>query len=293
MRLHLIDGTYELFRAHFSKRPEHRGRGGTDVKATIGVLYSLLALLDDPDERATHVAVAFDNPVRSFRNDMFDGYKTEAGVPQDLLAQFDLVERAVRAIGVTVWSMDQWEADDALATAAGRFAGAVEQVRILTPDKDLGQCLRGSTVVQVDRMRKKLIDEDGLRALRGVGPQSIPDYLALVGDTADGIPGLSGFGERSTSLLLGEYVHLEHIPADAAAWKPKVRGAAVLAQTLHENMTAALLYRKLATLVTTVPLKESLADLEWKGALRSELYSVCDELGAPTGLGERPKRFRD
>ncbi len=206
-RLHLVDGTYELFRAFFSKRPPHVGARGRDVKATVGVVSSMFALLGDASERVTHVAAAFDNPVRSFRNDLFDGYKTGDGVPEELLAQFDRVEEAMRAMGVTVWSMDRWEADDALATGATRWADAdeIEQVRILTPDKDLGQCLRGQKIVQVDRLRGKLIDEDVLLATRGIRPASIPDWLALVGDTADGIPGLQGFGEKTAAALLRRY----------------------------------------------------------------------------------------
>jgi hypothetical protein len=197
MRLHLVDGTYELFRAHFSRRPAHQAPDGTALKATVGLVSSMLALLSDPAERPTHLAVAFDNPIRSFRNDLFDGYKTEEGVPEELLSQFDLAELATRALGIVVWSMSEFEADDALATGAARFAPEVEQVRILTPDKDLGQCVRGDRIVQVDRMRAKLIDEPALRALRGIGPESIPDWLALVGDSADGYPGLRGFGRRA------------------------------------------------------------------------------------------------
>src|SRR5438270_4284858 len=190
MRLHLVDGTYELFRAYYSKRPPHRAPDGTDKKATVALASAMLALLHDEGEAVTHVAVAFDNPIRSFRNDLFDGYKTEEGVPAGLLAQFDSAEEAVRALGIAVWSMRELEADDALATGAARFGAEMEQVRILTPDKDLGQCLRGSHVVQVDWRAKLVLDEDGLRHRRGVGPTSIPDLLALTGDDADGIPGL-------------------------------------------------------------------------------------------------------
>src|SRR6476659_8887858 len=167
MRLHLVDGTYELFRAHFSKRPDHATPDGTNGKATLGLVSSLLQLVADPKERVTHLAVAFDNPIRSFRNQLFAGYKTEEGVEPELLAQFDGAEAAVRALGITVWSMDRWEADDALATAAARFSSEVEQVRILTPDKDLGQCVVGTRVVQVDRMRDKLYDEETIVAVRG------------------------------------------------------------------------------------------------------------------------------
>ena len=211
-RLHLVDGTYELFRAHFSKRPPHKAPNGSDVKATLGVVSSLLALLQTPEEEASHLAVAFDNPIRSFRNRLFAGYKTEEGVPPELLEQFDLVEEGVAAAGITVWSMKDFEADDALATGAAKFKDQVEQVRILTPDKDLGQCIEGANVVQVDRRQEKVTDEAAFRAARGFAPRSIPDWLALVGDTADGIPGLKGFGEKTAAALLAKYPHLEDLP---------------------------------------------------------------------------------
>jgi 5'-3' exonuclease len=264
MRLHLVDGTFELFRAHFSKRPARLSPDGRDVKATLGLAESLRALLHDPREAVTHVAVAFDNPIRSFRNDLFAGYKTEEGVPPELLAQLDAAEEAVRALGVTVWSMRDFEADDALATAATRFRDQVEQVRILTPDKDLGQCLSGRRVVQVDRIRGREIDEEALRARRGIGPESIPDFLALVGDAADGIPGLPGFGEKTAAALLARHVHLEAVPDDPALWPAGIRGAAQKASALASGRHAALLYRRLATLVRDVPLPESLEDLRWR-----------------------------
>jgi 5'-3' exonuclease len=291
MRLHLVDGTYELFRAHFSKRPDQIDPRGRDVKATAGVASSILALLEDPDEQVTHIAVAFDNPVRSFRNELYGGYKTEEGVAAELLAQFDRVEEATRAIGVVVWSMDRWEADDALATGAARWGAEVDQVRILTPDKDLGQCIRGERVVQVDRMRKKLIDETGLLAVRGVLPESIPDYLALVGDTADGIPGIKGFGEKTAAALLREYVHVERIPQNARDWKVNVRGAAALAPLLAASRDEVLLYRTLATLVTDVPLTESLDDLRWRGVPRAAFNAWCDELGLSDAMRARPTRY--
>jgi 5'-3' exonuclease len=291
MRVHLVDGTFELFRAHFSPRPGHLGPTGEDLKATVGVIGSLLSLLADRDEGVTHVAVAFDNPVRSFRNTLFEGYKTEAGVPLELLAQFDGVEQAVAALGVVVWSMDRWEADDALATGAARFRDVVSQVRILTPDKDLGQCVRGDRVVQVDRMRGKLIDETTLRETRGFGPASIPDMLALVGDTADGIPGIPGFGAKSTALVLGRYEHIEAIPTLARDWDVDVRGAKRLASNLAERRGDALLYRELATLIEDVPLAESLDDLKWRGAPRSVWEAWCRNVGRPEWSG-RPSAFR-
>ena len=277
VRVHLVDGTFELFRAHFSPRPGH-SVGGVDLKATAGVVFSMLALLSDPDEKATHVAIAFDNPIVSFRNDLFGGYKTDEGVPPELRAQFDLVEEAMRALGIVVWSMDRWEADDALATGALRFADDVEQVRILTPDKDLGQVVRGTKIIQVDRIRRKLIDEDGVRAARGVPPASVPDLLGLVGDTSDGIPGLDGFGPKSAATLLSRYGTIEAIPDDASAWDVKVTGAPRLAATLAANRDEALLYKKLATLVHDVPLPETLGDLEYKGTPRGPWETLVKKL---------------
>ena len=280
MRLHLVDGTFELFRAHFSKRPGHLAPDGREVKATLGIASSLVALLHDPSERVTHVAVAFDNPIRSFRNELFEGYKGDEGVPAELRAQFDLAEEAVRALGVVVWSMREYEADDALATAALRFRDAVEQVRILTPDKDLGQCLVGARVVQVDRIRGKVIDEAALLERRGIRPESVPDFLALVGDDADGIPGIPGFGEKTAAALLARHVHLEAIPTDAARWPPSIRGPAALAAALATRWQDALRYRQLATLLTDVPLAEPLEALRWRGLPEAPLAALCGELGA-------------
>jgi 5'-3' exonuclease len=291
MRLHLVDGTYELYRAHYAPRPEHRAPGGWDAKATVGVVSSLLALLHDRDEDVSHLAVAFDNPIRSFRNDLFADYKSDEGVPPELRAQFDTVEAAVRALGVVVWSMAEHEADDGLASGARRFADEVDQVRILTPDKDLGQCLRGERVVQIDRRQKKLTTESSFEAARGFSPASIPDFLALTGDTPDGIPGLRGFGEKSAGLLLGAYQHLERIPRYAVAWTVKPRAALALADTLAEHRDEALLYRTLATLVDTVPLSESLEDLRFTGVPRAGWERWCDELGVTT-LKTAPRRWR-
>jgi len=294
MRVHLVDGTFELFRAHFSKRPDHVAPAGWPAKATVGLAASLLGLLHDEREAVTHVAVAFDNPIRSFRNDLWPGYKTDEGVPPELLAQFDAAEEATRALGVTVWSMREFEADDALATGAARFRDAVEQVRILTPDKDLGQCLEGRRVVQVDRIRNREIDEEALLGRRGIRPESVPDYLALVGDDADGIPGLPGFGEKTTSALLARYLHLEDIPDDPARWPTGIRGAAQLAHTLKKGRELATLYRRLATLVRDVPLSASLDDLRWPGIPRARFEAWCADLGARALLGPleaRPTRW--
>jgi len=289
-RLHLIDGTYELFRAHFAPRPEHRAPEGWDAKATVGVVASMLALLNDPHEDVTHIAVAFDNPIRSFRNDLFPDYKSDEGVPPELRAQFDSVEEGVAAIGVAVWSMNEYEADDGLASGARRFAEEVDQVRIMTPDKDLGQCIVGDRVVQIDRRQNKLTNETAFRALRGFGPRSMPDYLALTGDTADGIPGLAGFGEKSASLIIGAYGCLENIPAAASAWSVRPRGAAQLAATLVAGREAAMLYRKLATLVDTVPCAQSLDEVRFRGVPRERFEAWCDRLGART-LRTMPRRW--
>jgi 5'-3' exonuclease len=290
VRLHVVDGTYELFRAHYAPRPDHRAPAGWDAKATVGVVSSLLALLHDPTEAVTHLAVAFDNPIRSFRNDLFAGYKSDEGVPPELHAQFDTVEEGVRAIGVVVWSMREHEADDAMASAARRFGGEVEQVRLMTPDKDLAQCLRGDRVVQIDRRQQKTTDEAAFRARRGFGPASVPDFLALTGDTADGIPGLAGFGEKSAATLLGAYEHIERIPRHALDWTVKPRGAPQLAATLAAHRDEALLYRRLATLVDTVPLPESLDDLRHRGVPRAAFEAWCDTVGANT-LRAVPRRF--
>ncbi len=290
MRLHLVDGTYELFRAHFSRRPPH-DHGGADLKATVGLAAAMLALLHDEEERVSHVAIAFDNPIRSVRNDWFDGYKTEEGVPAELLAQFDLAEEAARALGMVVWSMDRYEADDALATGAARFRDGVEQVRVLTPDKDLGQALAGQRVVLVDRARKRVIDEAEFFARRGVRPASVPDWLALMGDAADGIPGLPGFGEKTAAALLRAFDHIEGIPDDPLAWPPAVRHAERLAATLAAERPQALLYRKLATLFEDVPLVERLEDLAWRGVPQPAFEAWCDRVGAPSDVRQRPTRW--
>ena len=294
MRVHLVDGTFELFRAHYGKRPPHSSPQGKDLKATVGVVSSLINLLQEASEKATHVAVAFDNPITSFRNDLFGGYKTDEGIDPALRAQFDDVEQAVAALGVVVWRMKEFEADDALASAALRFAKdpKVEQVRILTPDKDLGQVLSGTRIVQVDRIRQKVITEETLWADKHLRPASIPDFLALVGDTADGIPGLEGWGEKSTSEVLAVHPHLEDIPDLAATWKVKPRSADKLAAVLAGSRIDALLYRKLATLRDDVPLKESLEQLEWKGAPKALWMKWCESVGS-TSLAMRPARFID
>jgi 5'-3' exonuclease len=291
VRLHLIDGTYELYRAHYAPRPDHRAPSGKDAKATVGIVESLLSLLHDSDEAVTHIAVAFDNPIRSFRNDLYLPYKSDEGVPPELRSQFDAAEDSVRAIGITAWSMREYEADDGLATGARKFRDQVDQVRIMTPDKDLGQCIQGDRVIQVDRRQKKVTNESAFRAARGFGPNSMADFLALTGDSADGFPGLPGFGKKTASMLIGAYERIEQIPADVSQWSVKPRGAPQLAATLVEHRDEALLYRKLATLIDTVPLTESLEDLKFKGVPRERFERWCDELGVQR-LKTVPKRWQ-
>ena len=286
-RVHLVDATYELFRAYFAV-PSSRARDGREVGATRGVLSTLLALCQN--EGATHVACATDHVIRSFRNELYAGYKTEAGVPEDLLSQFGLVEEAMQALGLVVWAMVEFEADDALAAGAARFVDQAEQVVIASPDKDLAQCVRGQRVVMLDRRRKTVLDEEGVRAKFGVLPSSIPDWLALVGDSADGYPGLPGWGERSAAAVLSRFGTIEAIPAAASAWSVPVRGAERLASTLAERREEALLYKRLATLRVDVPLRESLADLEWRGA-RPELRDLCERIGF-TDFPARVRRWR-
>jgi 5'-3' exonuclease len=289
-RLHVVDGTFELFRAHFSRRPSHVHEG-RDLKATVGFARSMIDLLQAEDEAVSHIAVAFDNPIRSVRNDWFDGYKTDEGVPSELLEQFDLVEDAARALGMIVWSMDRYEADDAMATAAARWSERVAQVRLLTPDKDLGQAIRGERVVMVDRIRGVVIDEAALWQKRGIRPDSVPDWLALVGDSADGIPGLTGFGEKTAATLLRAFGHLEGIPLDPKRWPTPIRQADRLVAILREQMPQALLYRKLATLMVDLSLPERFEDLAWTGVPRGPFEAWCERVATPD-LRERPTRFR-
>jgi 5'-3' exonuclease len=238
----------------------------------------------------THLGAATDHVIRSFRNDLYADYKTEEGVPEDLLAQFPLAERALETIGVVVWPMEEFEADDALATAAERFADDVEEVVICTPDKDLAQCVIGTRIVQRDRRRRITYDEDGVREKFGVSPVSIPDWLALVGDSSDGYPGLPGWGEKSASTLLARWQHIEHIPPDPKQWEVQVRGADRLAATLRDRMSDAMLFRRLATLRRDVPLPQSLEGLRWKGVPREPWLALCDELGFESQK-DRPHRW--
>ena len=288
MKVHLVDGTFELFRAFFGAPPAHDA-GGRPVGAVRGLLATLVSLLREPG--VTHLACAFDHVIESFRNELFAGYKTGEGVDPDLLAQFDPAERAVAALGIVVWPMVEFETDDALATAAARLRDApgVEQVVICSPDKDLSQCVIGRRVICRDRLRGLDRDEAGVVAKFGVPPGSIPDWLALVGDSADGIPGIPGWGEKSAAKVLARYGRLEAIPDDAARWEVDVRGRERLAASLRERREEAALYRRLATLRTDVPLVEGLADLEWRGARRRDLEALCREIGYGELLARVPR----
>jgi 5'-3' exonuclease len=280
MNIHLVDGTYELFRNHFGAPPK-KSPDGREVGATLGLVRSLLMLLTSPG--VTHVGVAFDHVIESFRNDLYPGYKTGEGVDPNLRAQFPLAEEAVSALGVVVWPMVEFEADDALGTAAKRFSKtkSVEQILICSPDKDLAQLVSGSKIVCWDRRREIIIDEAGVIEKYGVPPQSIPDWLALVGDSADGYPGIPGWGAKSASVVLSHYGHMEKIPDDPAKWQVSSISsgrAASLAESLAGRREEALLYKKLATIRVDVPLQEKLADLKWQGA-HKRLMKFCHDLG--------------
>jgi 5'-3' exonuclease len=292
MKLHLVDGTYELFRNHFGATPRH-APDGRPVGATLGLLRSLYMLVTTPG--VTHVGCAFDHVIESFRNGLYAGYKTSAGVDPALLAQFSLAEEAVAALGIVVWPMVEFEADDALASAVKRFKSSqrVEQIVLCSPDKDLAQLVAGTRVVCWDRRRDVVVDEAGVVAKFGVLPGSIPDWLALVGDAADGFPGLPGWGAKSASAVLARYAHIDAIPADAGQWQvPSISAgrAASLAASLAPRRDEARLYRKLATLRQDVPLPEKLNDLEWRGA-HNRLKALCASLGDER-FAERVTRWR-
>jgi 5'-3' exonuclease len=291
VELHLVDATYELFRAHFAPRPPVLGRGGRPLSGVAGLVEQLLYLLRE--EGATHVGCATDRVIASFRNDLFAGYKTDAGMPPELLDQFPIAERAIEALGLVLWPMVEFEADDAIAAAVARFGDMAEVDRILvcTPDKDLAQCVRGSRVVLWDRRRRIVYDADGVRLKWGVEPASIPDWLALVGDAADGYPGLPGWGARSAATILSRYGAIEDIPRDVAAWDVPVRGAPLLAATLRERLGEVLLYRTLARLRTDAPIAQTRPDeLHWLGTPRATWQAFCDELGLDR-LRSRPHRW--
>ena len=291
MKVYLVDGTYELFRSYFAL-PPIQAPDGRPVGAVRGIVQSLLYLLRE--DQVTHVACAFDHVVRSFRNDMFAGYKTGEGTPEDLLTQFELAERAVEALGVLVWPMIEYEADDALATAAAYCTrlSEVEQVVICTPDKDLAQMVQGDSVVCYDRRRETIMGETGVVEKFGVSPSSIPDLLALTGDAADGIPGIPKWGAKTSAQLLAQYGHIEDIPHDAADWDVKVRGAAAAAESLNAHASEARLYKDLTTLRTDVPIDASLAALEWKGVDREKYQALCEDLGFGR-LANLPHKWSD
>jgi 5'-3' exonuclease len=263
MDIYLIDGTYELFR-HFFAVPRSVDVNGQEIGAVRGVLTSVLSMIE---RGATYIGVATDHVVESFRNDLYHGYKTSEGVPEELLSQFPILEVALAAMGVVVWPMVYYEADDALASAAAKAAkdDRVRQVIICTPDKDLAQCVVGSRIVQLDRRRDIVRDEAGVVAKFGVNPQSIPDYLAVVGDSADGFPGVSGWGVKAAALTFSKYPHLEEIPKDWRQWHPSIRKARVLSESLFNAWNDALLFRTLATLRLDVPVFETVEELRWKG----------------------------
>jgi len=291
MKVHLVDGTYELFRSYFAL-PPIQAPDGRPVGAVRGIVQSLLYLLRE--DQVTHVGCAFDHVVKSFRNDMFDGYKTGNGTPEDLLAQFELAERAVESLGILAWPMVEYEADDAIATATAYCTGLseVEQVVICSPDKDLAQMVQGDSVVCYDRRRETVMGETGVIEKFGVSPDSIPDLLALTGDAADGIPGIPKWGAKTSAQLLAQYGHIEDIPHDAADWEVKVRGAAAAAESLNANASEARLYKDLTTLRTDVPIAASLAALEWKGVDREKYQALCDDLGFGR-LASLPHKWSD
>ena len=277
MKIHLIDGTYELFR-NFYGPPPRKAPDGHEVGATIGLLRSMLAFVSEPG--VTHLACAFDHVVESFRNDLFPGYKTGEGIDPDLFAQFPLAEQAMQVLGVITWPMVEFEADDAIATAVMRFKDqpGVEQVVICSPDKDLAQLVEGDRVICWDRRREIIYDEAAVIEKYGVSPASIPDFLALVGDSADGIPGIPGWGAKSSAAILSRFKHLDSIPQEISEWAMTAGRAKRLADSLATHRQEADLYRQLTTLRTDVPLEENLADLEWQGACE-ELKGFCAQLG--------------
>jgi len=278
MNVHLVDGTYELFR-HFFAVPSALDANGSEVGAVRGVLASVVSLIE---AGATHIGVATDHVVESFRNDLYPGYKTSDGVPAPLLAQFPVLEEALESMGVVVWPMVRYEADDALASAAAKAArdDRVRQVIVCTPDKDLAQCVGGSRVVQLDRRRGILRDEAGVLLKWGVRPESIPDYLAVVGDSADGFPGLPGWGQKAAALTFSRHAHFEDVPKDWRQWDPSIRGARRLSAVLFEQWNDAILFRTLATLKVDVPVFETVDELQWKGP-GPEFERYCERIQSP------------
>ena len=289
MKIHLVDGTYELFRAHFGAPPK-KSKSGHEVGATLGMIRSMLLLLSDPE--VSHVAVAFDHVIESFRNKMYAGYKSSEGVDPVILNQFPVAEAAIKALGLVTWPMVKYEADDAIATAVAKFkkVKSVEQIVICSVDKDLTQMVDGDRVICWDRRREILLNEKGVVEKFGVSPESIPDFLALVGDSADGYPGIQGWGEKSTSAVLAKYKHIEAIPKDPNKIPLGLGRATTLLENLQSNYKDALLFRELSTLRTDVPLKETLADLKWQGVY-PRFKKVCEDLGNQS-IPERISKWR-
>jgi 5'-3' exonuclease len=295
VELHLVDATYELFRAHYAPRPPVLGRNGTVLSGVSGLVDQLLYLLRE--EGATHVGCATDRVIESFRNDLYAGYKSSAGMPPDLLAQFPIAEQAIEALGLVLWPMVEWEADDAIAAAAIRWADDPDVTRIVvcTPDKDMAQLVRGGRIVLWDRRRRIVYDDAAVRLKWGVPPGSIPDWLALVGDASDGYPGIPGFGTKTAAALLSHYGHIEDVPIKGSGWHlPGVRNQVGLAQVLRERLSEAMLYRDLARLRTAadgveIP-QQRPAELEWLGAPRARWQAFCDKWGLDR-LRTRPHRW--
>jgi 5'-3' exonuclease len=282
VQIHLFDGTYELFRAWFGAPPaQHEGK---EVAASRTFLRSLAGTMRA--NKVTHGGVAFDHVIESFRNGLFDGYKTGEGLDPRLMAQFEIAERCAVALGLVAWPMIEFEADDAIATAAARTAAdpRVTQVRIAAVDKDMCQCIAGTHIVRWDRWKDEILDEAGVIAKHGVRPESIADWLALVGDTADGIPGIAGWGNKSAAKLLMKFTSIEAIPDDHTKWGVDVRGAEKLAASLREGRTDAMLYKKLATLRLDCPIPCSVDELEWKGPDQAAIAALCHELGLPADI---------
>jgi len=289
MKIHLVDGTYELFRAHFGAPPKKTPEG-LEIGATLGMIRSMMLLLSDPE--VTHVAVAFDHVIESFRNKMYAGYKSSEGVDPVILNQFELAEKMVSALGLVVWSMVKFEADDAIATAVERFkkVKSVEQIVICSVDKDLTQMVDGNRVICWDRRREITLNDKGVTEKFGVGPESIPDFLALVGDSADGYPGIKGWGEKSTATVLAKFKHIESIPKDPKKIPLSLGRATTLVENLQANYKDVLLFRELSTLRKDVPLKETLNDLKWQGAY-PRLKKLCEEVGE-SRIPERVTKWR-
>jgi len=286
--VYLIDGTYELFR-HFFAVPPAVDVNGQEIGAVRGVLHSVLSMIE---RGATHLGVATDHVVESFRNELYAGYKTSEGVPPELLAQFPVLEEALDAMGVVVWPMIEYEADDALASAAAKAAAddRVSQVIICTPDKDLSQSVAGTRVVQLDRRREIIRDEAGVVAKFGVKPGSIPDFLAVVGDSADGFPGIAGWGQKTAGLVLSQYPHLEDIPKDWRRWNPSIRGASRLSASLFGSWNEALLFRALATLRVDLPVFDTVDDLRWNGP-RANFEEQCNRMKSPDLMTRATRAF--